>query len=233
MTRFMSIDPEHSRDTAAREEFIGKYMMDVPPVYRAILPVIRDGKVLLEAEKAIREMWKIDAEAYQAELRNPWKTVTGNWSGMIDWSEVDSKNMVGLGMLGNRGVGMPAPVKPGKDPEGVLYNEYPVVNEAVEKAFQTAEYVAFEAVKQAMEDLKPVSREHLLAFNALADAKTEARTGKKIEKKYWKSGDKVPTELELEQLEKAKNSAEENLAKAQAEFNRLRANPVEGLRIVR
>lgn len=196
-------DDVHDRRRAreARTAYIMWRMRDVPVVYLELMPYTFSAKELMTAEKAIRNQMAEDLKL----MLSPWLD-PGPTPCVLDWDGMNGQEMIEFG-INERFVGMPAPVKPGNDPDGRPWRHHPAVKAAEARMPRTAEY---RAAIRAME-LREKAHELHHQVNAASAANDEA---------------------EVQRLEPLAKEAYRLLAEADAELERLRQNIHEAMQMV-
>ena len=185
-----------TRAMLARDAFVQWRLGDVPAIYYDLVPVTYDAAELEAAEKAIRAQLEADLKL----CASPWHPI-GPAPAVLDFSKG------GRHFIGERFLGMPAAVKPGRDAYGRLYRDYEEVKCAEANVWRTAESVAFERHEQLELEARAASSAYVKAANA---------------------GHADASRLETEAA-----AASDRLAAAFAECQRLRDNPIAACAIVR
>lgn len=118
------------RANMARDEFCLWRLGDLPTIYRSMIPPTYNAQELLEAEKAVRQMYAADQAIY---ANNPWGKA-GPIPQLLDWSGVEGSEQVRIGLESTPAKGMPDTVRPG-------FMEHPDVLAAFKRVEQSPEFI--------------------------------------------------------------------------------------------
>lgn len=208
MTDVTELVTHHARGLQARQEFINERCAYFPPIILNLIPVSDNRRYLMDCLRQAEETWRECAEAYLREQNDPWAK-TGKLAKLVKNEEYKGADLMTLGLTLDRMLGVPAPVKAGKGPDGEYYSDHPEVKDAMVNAHRTAEWVVELEVKKLRHEWQRASSTWVKVVNAEPDG------------------------AQTKQLKKVEAEAQRAYQKAEKQFNALRENPKKGLKIVR